>query len=59
MVKPFIQKEEKVMRYGIKPHERLSATLRLLATRRSYEDLKFATMISAQIKIAAVLSEKV
>lgn len=36
------------MRKSISPHERLTATLRFLATRRSYEDLKFSTIISPQ-----------
>lgn len=36
------------MRQSITPHERLSATLRCLATGRNYEDLKFRTNISAQ-----------
>ena len=36
------------MRKAITPHERLTATLRFLATGASYEDLKFGTRISAQ-----------
>ncbi|VEN62449.1 unnamed protein product [Callosobruchus maculatus] len=36
------------MRQSISPHERLTATLRLLATGRSYEDLKFSVAISPQ-----------
>lgn len=36
------------MRDCIPPYERLVATLRYLATGRSYEDLKFSTGISAQ-----------
>jgi hypothetical protein len=32
---------------AISPHERLSATLRYLATGRKYADLKFTTAISA------------
>ena len=34
------------MRQAITPHERLSCTLRYLATGRNYEDLKFSTRIS-------------
>ncbi|CAH1998880.1 unnamed protein product [Acanthoscelides obtectus] len=37
-----------MMRTAISPHERLSATLRYLATGRNYQDLKFTTVISAQ-----------
>lgn len=36
------------MRTAVTPHERLSATLRYLATGRSLEDLKFSTIISPQ-----------
>ncbi|KAH1021525.1 hypothetical protein HUJ04_011030 [Dendroctonus ponderosae] len=34
------------MRRAITPHERISATLRFLATGGSYEDFKFSTVIS-------------
>jgi hypothetical protein len=36
------------MSLSISPHERLTVTLRFLATGRSHEDLKFRTLISAQ-----------
>ncbi|CAG5035770.1 unnamed protein product [Parnassius apollo] len=36
------------MREAISPNERLTATLRLLATVRKYEDLKYSTIISPQ-----------
>jgi hypothetical protein len=36
------------MRQSISPHERLTATLRFLATGRSYEDLKYTTLIPPQ-----------
>jgi hypothetical protein len=36
------------MMMAISPHERLTATLRYLATGRTYEDLKFTTVISLQ-----------
>lgn len=36
------------MRQSMPAHECLTATLRVLATGRSYEDLKFLTMISPQ-----------
>ena len=48
MVSPLIVKEDTVMRRAISPHERLTATLRFLATGRSYECLKFSTRISPQ-----------
>ena len=37
------------MRQAITPHERLTATLRFLATGRSYKDLKFFTIMSPQV----------
>jgi hypothetical protein len=37
------------MRKAISPHERLSATLRFLATGRSCKDLEFTTIMSKQI----------
>lgn len=36
------------MRDAISPHERLTATLRFLATGRTYECLKYSTIISPQ-----------
>lgn len=41
-----IKKSDTTMRSAITPHERLSATLRFLSTGRSYEDLKYSTIIS-------------
>ena len=49
LVTPFIKKQDKCMRKAISPHERLIATLRFLATGRSYEDLKFSTCISPHV----------
>lgn len=46
LVAPMVQRSNTVMREAISPNERLSATLRFLATGRSYEDLKFFTCIS-------------
>lgn len=43
-----IKKNDTNMRQAITPHERLTATLRFLATGRTYEDLKFTTLISPQ-----------
>lgn len=48
LVTPLIQKKNTVMRTSISPHERLTATLRFLATGRSYECMKYSTIISPQ-----------
>ena len=48
LLTPLIKRQDTVMRKAISPHERLTATLRFLATGRSYEDLKFSTSISPQ-----------
>ena len=48
MVSPLSQKKNTTMRQAITPHERLTATLRFLAKGRSYEDLKFSTIMSPQ-----------
>ncbi|RVE47831.1 hypothetical protein evm_007586 [Chilo suppressalis] len=48
LVTPLIEKQETVMRNAISAHERLTATLRFLATGRSYQCLKFSTIISPQ-----------
>ncbi|XP_023310757.1 protein ALP1-like [Anoplophora glabripennis] len=48
LVKPYITKENTCMRTAISPHERLTATLRFLATGRSYKDLEFTTIMSKQ-----------
>ena len=47
-VKPLIAKQDTVMRNAITPEARIAATLRFLATGRSFEDLKFSTIISPQ-----------
>ncbi|XP_018118360.1 protein ANTAGONIST OF LIKE HETEROCHROMATIN PROTEIN 1-like [Xenopus laevis] len=47
-VSPLIQRQDTVMRKSISPEQRLIATLRFLATGRTFEDLKFSTGISAQ-----------
>ncbi|KAJ8942461.1 hypothetical protein NQ318_002675 [Aromia moschata] len=39
---------DNVVREAITCHERLTATLRFLATGRSYEDLKYSTVISPE-----------
>lgn len=48
LVTPLIRKESTHLREAISLHERLSVTLRYLATGRTYEDLKFTAVISAQ-----------
>lgn len=47
-VSPLITKQDTVLRESITAEQRLIATLRFLATGRTYEDLKFSTGISAQ-----------
>lgn len=47
-VGPLIIKKDTVMRVAITPHERLTATLRFLATGRTFEDMKFSVIISPQ-----------
>ena len=48
LVAPLIRKEDTVMRSSISPSERLSITLRYLASGNSFEDLKFLTATSPQ-----------
>ena len=48
LVTPHITKQNSCMRKAISPHERLVATLRFLATGRSYKDLEFTTIMSKQ-----------
>ena len=48
LVTKIIVKQDTMMRTAITPQERLTCTLRYLATGRSYEDLKFFTFISPQ-----------
>lgn len=47
-VKPLIEKKNTVMREAISPYQRLSITLRYLATGNTFEDLKFSSAISPQ-----------
>ncbi|XP_050304523.1 uncharacterized protein LOC126742038 [Anthonomus grandis grandis] len=47
LVRPYISKQDTVMRKSITADEYLVATLRFLATRRSYQDIQFFTCISA------------
>ena len=49
LISPTIKKQNTLMRDGIPPEQRLIATLRFLATGRSYEDLKFSCKISPQL----------
>lgn len=48
LVEPFIKKKDTIMRSSIAPSERLSITLRYLASGNSFEDLKFLTATSPQ-----------
>ncbi|KAK5650121.1 hypothetical protein RI129_001150 [Pyrocoelia pectoralis] len=48
LVSPLTERKDTMLRAAITPHERLTATLRYLATGRNYEDLKFSTLISPQ-----------
>lgn len=48
VVEPLVTKQDTCMRKSVTAHERLTATLRYLATGRSYEDLKYSTAVSAQ-----------
>ncbi|KAJ8895126.1 hypothetical protein PR048_000451 [Dryococelus australis] len=45
---PEVIKRSTCMRKAVSPHETLAATLRLLATGRSYKDLEFTTITSKQ-----------
>ncbi|CAG5043540.1 unnamed protein product [Parnassius apollo] len=49
MVRPMITKKNTVMRQAVSAEERLIATLRFLATGRSYKDLRFSTVTSFQL----------
>ena len=48
LISPVIKKHDTQMRAAISPHERLTATLRFLATGQPYECLKYSTRISPQ-----------
>jgi hypothetical protein len=48
VVSPLIQKKNTTMWQAITRRKRLTATSRFLSTGRSYEDLKFSTMMSPQ-----------
>ena len=48
MVTPLIQKKDTIMKRSVSAHERLTATLRFLATGCSYECLKFPAIVSPQ-----------
>lgn len=48
IVTPLIEKKFTLMRVPISPQDRLTATLRYLATGIRYQDLQFASCISAQ-----------
>jgi hypothetical protein len=48
MVAPFREREDNVMRNSIPTSQRLSSTLRFLATGQEFEDLKFTTAVERQ-----------
>jgi hypothetical protein len=48
MVAPFIKRDDTVIRNSIPPSQRLSATLRFLATGQALENLKFTTATAPQ-----------
>nr|XP_022907301.1 protein ALP1-like [Onthophagus taurus] len=48
-ITPLIERKDTLMRDAVTPEERLIATLRFLATGRSFEDLKFSYVISTQL----------
>lgn len=48
LITPQIERQDTRMRRAITPHERLSSTLRFLASGRSFEDLKYTAIISPQ-----------
>ncbi|KAL0893446.1 hypothetical protein ABMA27_015026 [Loxostege sticticalis] len=56
LVTPYIAKRDTNMREAISPHERLTATLRFLASGMSYEELKFPTAISPQ-RLGVIIPE--
>lgn len=56
LVTPIIKKQDTNMRQAISPHERLSATLRFLATGSAYQSLRFPTVISAP-SLSAIIPE--
>ncbi|XP_050312156.1 uncharacterized protein LOC126749645 [Anthonomus grandis grandis] len=49
LIEPLIKRENTVFRESVTAEARLVATLRFLATGRSYEDLKFSCIISPQL----------
>jgi hypothetical protein len=48
MATPLIGKQDTCMRQAVSSDERLTATLRLVATGRTYEDLKFTAVMSPE-----------
>ncbi len=56
LVSPKIEKQSTVMRQSISPHERLSATLRFLATGRTYKDMQYSAIISQQ-SLSSIIPE--
>ena len=55
-VSPLISHEDTNMRKALTPHERLTVTLRYLATGRSLNDLKYSAIISTS-SLSAIIPE--
>jgi len=56
LVISLIKMTDTIIRNAISPHEKLTTTLRFLATGRSYEDMKFSTIISSQA-LSSIISK--
>ncbi|CAD0203434.1 unnamed protein product [Chrysodeixis includens] len=55
LVSPYLKKQDTHMRKSLTPEEKLAVTLRFLATGRSFENLKYSTLISPRAISAAVM----
>jgi len=58
MISPIITKQDTVMRKAISPTERRATTLQFLATSRSFEDLKFSTVIAQKTISSNILETR-
>lgn len=57
LVSPLIAKADTVMRRAISPHERLSATLRFLATGRSLKDMEYSITAISKPALSRIIPE--
>ncbi|CAK1582547.1 unnamed protein product [Parnassius mnemosyne] len=55
LVSPYLKKKDTHMRKSLTPEEKLAVTLRFLATGRSFEDLKYSTLLFPRAISGAVL----